>query len=57
MFAGKAGAFQVLHFRVDFCGLYYNLIAIVDDDARVINNLETHLLTPLELSFMIVTRL
>jgi hypothetical protein len=55
MFAGKAGAFRVLHFRVDPCGLYYNPITIVNDDARVINKLETHLLMLLELSFTITT--
>jgi hypothetical protein len=37
------------------CGLYYNPITIVNDDARVVNKLETHLLTPLESSFTIVT--
>ncbi len=36
-------------------GLYYNPIMIVNDDARVVNKLETHLLTPLESSFTIVT--
>ncbi len=30
------------------CGLYYNPLTIVNDDARVVSKLETHLLTLLE---------
>ncbi len=33
------------------CGLYYNPIKIVNDDARAVNKLETDSLTPLDSSF------
>jgi len=41
--------YQHLLLLRDICGLYYNPFTIVNDDTRVINKLETHLLTPLEL--------
>ncbi len=40
--------------NIDSSGLCYNPIMIINDNARVINKLETHLLTPLESSFTIV---
>ncbi len=39
----------------DYSGLYYKPMTIVNDDARVVNKLEVHLLTTLESSFTIVT--
>jgi len=45
----------VIYLAAPISGLYYNPVRIVNDDARVVNKLETHLLTPLESSFTIVT--
>jgi hypothetical protein len=49
------GTARFLNSHLLYSGLYYNPITIVNDDSRVVNKLETNLLTPLESSFTIVT--
>ncbi len=46
MFAGKAGAFKVLHSKVSSCGLYYKHMMIIDDDSRVIIKWSSKLIDP-----------